>query len=551
MACQGNGSSSVDKEVMDTLGVQIKDLLFRLRNKGVDFEWSNDQILAWYNTEGRKLETKAPFKKILVAIVYMLRRNDLTTITENERVIANIKELETQRSDELKKLRAQVEASVYDKQTWARQGNAMESKMKKLEKKFRLDKEYTSALEECCESAGFPVSAVKVAAINSKIGSEIYSDSDDDIAALSSSRQGHLDLREREFSLETANEENRPEKPKQRSPIMTRIKSGSVHRKPVNIAVLKTMKNADDEVTTISRPLTCEECTKHKEVVGMMPRKGPFQPYWDNLMLQASVYKLEIRDVWQVALLTIPDELKPKMPRELRSGEIVVKQEDEDENDVYERLRGTLLELRGPTHAEWSRILEIKQANKEPFEIYAERLWVTYKEHSGLEDAQRDQEVLLQLLKNNAGSHIQQALAHGADPPENTYRSLVDWASKIEARLKQNKARSIATTQWLAEGKGVGDPNPKPQIPPRCKYCKKINHTVQNCLRLKRVQNNQTMHSKNDSDILRRLGNLIAGKDNSENSLKQTEEKTTSQESPYNKLQTELAALLAKFSEPQ
>ncbi len=73
------------------------------------------------------------------------------------------------------------------------------------------------------------------------------------------------------------------------------------------------MKNADDEITTISRPLTCEECSRHKQVIGIMPRKGPFQPYWEALMLQANVYKLEIRDVWQIALLTIPEELRPKL----------------------------------------------------------------------------------------------------------------------------------------------------------------------------------------------------------------------------------------------
>ncbi|XP_067293408.1 uncharacterized protein [Pseudorasbora parva] len=336
MAYQGSGSLSVDKEIMETLGVNIKDLLLSLRNKAVDFEWNNDKILAWYQTEGRKLEKKAPFKKILVAIVYLLCRNDLETIAENERVIAHIKELEMQRSDELKKLRAQVEAFVYDKQTWARQGSAIESQMKKLEKKLKLDKDYTSALEDCCESAGFPVSAV-VAAISSKMGNANGQNSDsdeDDVALLSSSLQGHLDLRERELSPGPAKEQKLSDERKQRSPIITRVKSGLVLRKPVKIAVLKTMTNADDEVTTISRPLTCEESTKHKEVVGMMPRKGPFQPYWDNLMLQASVYKLEIRDVWQVALLTIPDELKPKIPRELRNGEIIIKQEDEDDDDV-------------------------------------------------------------------------------------------------------------------------------------------------------------------------------------------------------------------------
>lgn len=59
--------------------------------------------------------------------------------------------------------------------------------------------------------------------------------------------------------------------PRQRSPIKTRTESGIVLNKPVKLAVLKTMTNTDDEGTTISRPLTCEEGSKHKEVVGMMP----------------------------------------------------------------------------------------------------------------------------------------------------------------------------------------------------------------------------------------------------------------------------------------
>lgn len=235
------------------------------------------------------------------------------------------------------------------------------------------------------------------------------------------------------------------------------------------------------------------------------------------------------------------------MSDELRSGRIVIKQEGERDTEVYERLKVALLDLRGPTHAEWNRILKIKQANREPFEVFAERLWVTYKEHSGLEDAQRDQEVLLQLLKNNAGPHIQQALVHGADPPENTYRSLVDWASKIETRLKQTKTRIIATTQWLAEGKGVKNPELKLQSQPRCFYCKKGGHTVQNCFKLK----NQTTHPKSDNEILKRLGELIAKNEISGNDAKQAEKQMQEADSPYKSLQADLASLLAKYSNPQ
>ena len=153
-------------------------------------------------------------------------------------------------------------------------------------------------------------------------------------------------------------------------------------------------------------------------------------------MLQTSVYKLELRDAWQIALLTIPEEFRSQLSDELRTGTIMVKDEDgEEDSDMYNHLKEALLQLRGPKHAAWHKILDIKQALKEAFEVFAVWMWVSFKEHSGVKNASRNQEVLLQLLKNNAGSHIQQALANGADPPENTFRSLVEWASKIANRV--------------------------------------------------------------------------------------------------------------------
>lgn len=141
----------------------------------------------------------------------------------------------------------------------------------------------------------------------------------------------------------------------------------------------------------------------------------------------------------------------------------------------------------------------------------------------------------------------QQAPVHGANPPENTYRSLVDWASKIEARIKQTKTRSIATTQWLAEGKGVKNPEPKPQSQLRCFYCKEVGHTIQNCFRLK----TQKPHSKNDNEILKHLGKLVIKNNTSGDNAKETEEQTQNPDSPYKNLQTDLANLLAIYSNPQ
>ncbi len=74
-----------------------------------------------------------------------------------------------------------------------------------------------------------------------------------------------------------------------------------------------------------------------------------------------------------------------------------------------------------------------------------------YREHSGLENADRNHDALLQLVKNNAGIPVQKALSNGVDPAENTFRAIVDWGSRIENRWRL-KPRSVASAQWLTEG---------------------------------------------------------------------------------------------------
>ncbi len=328
-----------------------------------------------------------------------------------KKTITNIKEIERVRSDELQKLRKQVEMFAYEQQGWARQREEMATKIDQVQGKLITYSNYISALEECCDKTGFPVAAVKQAALD-ETELEAQTESEDDDTALACNNRPRRETRNRALvSLW-------PEKQSLRSPIKTRTKSNDSPKKAVKIAVLKTMKNADDDITTISRPLTCEECSRHKQVVGIMPRKGPFQPYWEALMLQANVYKLEIRDVWQVALLTIPEELRSKLNTEMKSGNIMNRVNDETDEGIYERLKQALLDMRGPSHADWSKILEIKQASNESFETYAERLWVTYREHSGLENADRNHDALLQLVKNNAGIPVQKRYQMASTQPK-------------------------------------------------------------------------------------------------------------------------------------
>ncbi|KAF7699937.1 hypothetical protein HF521_002895 [Silurus meridionalis] len=192
---------SGDKGVMEAVAVRIKNALLRLHSKGVDLEWNNDKLLLWYSTVGKKLESK---------------------------------KMSLRKRDQLKQLRAQVEASAYDKQTWARQGAVMETKIKRLENKLQLDKEYTTVLEGCCNSAGLPIPALRSAAINSKLESEIHSDSDENDVIACSSRALKISQTVRSSSPEPVNNQynhhlNNTEL-RRRSPVMTRTRSGSVRK---------------------------------------------------------------------------------------------------------------------------------------------------------------------------------------------------------------------------------------------------------------------------------------------------------------------------------
>lgn len=490
---QGCSSVEIDEQIMNAAGYQVYETLVRLQDCGVNFKWDNSEILHWYSTEGVALKSKSKFRDLPAAIVYLLRRNDLKMIAEGQHTLDNIQSLERMRSEEIKNLRAQIEAFNYDKLSWARQSKAMEAEIKLLKQKLNLDKRYTSALEDCCGDAGFPVTAIKEAVSRSKCIENYDQDvSEDEDSTLTTRPKNfvktdkdlastvHTPIAERQLELSHHQDDDplciskfRPGRVTQRQ-TKTCLKRDSIPRKSVKISVVKTVRSANNDITTITRALSCEECLRHKEVIGLMPRRGPFQSYWDKLMLQASVYNLEPRDVWQIVLLTIPDELHSKIPQDLRSGTILERQLGETNNDIYERLKEVLLQMRGPPQAEWHRILSLKQTSSETFETFSERMWVAFKEYSGVENCHRNHEILLQLLRSNAGPLVQNALALGGDPPQNTFDALVEWATKIEERSKTTKTRFIAATQWETDEVDV-------MI---CDYCHRPGHLKNRCFKL-------------------------------------------------------------------
>ncbi len=151
MSFQGKHSSRVDEEIMEILGLQLQKTPCSVKRQGIQFEVEQQRNNILVFCRGCETKIKSKYKKIPAAIVYLLRRNDLATITENEKTITNIKEIERVRSDELQKLRKQVEVFAYEQQGWARQRKEMATKVDHVQGKLITYSNYISALEDCCD----------------------------------------------------------------------------------------------------------------------------------------------------------------------------------------------------------------------------------------------------------------------------------------------------------------------------------------------------------------------------------------------------------------
>ncbi len=81
-------------------------------------KWNNNKIISWYSAEGTKLKSKSKYKKIPAAIVLVTSPQRPRDHNRERKTITNIKEIERVRSDELQKLRKQVEMFAYEHRGW-------------------------------------------------------------------------------------------------------------------------------------------------------------------------------------------------------------------------------------------------------------------------------------------------------------------------------------------------------------------------------------------------------------------------------------------------
>ena len=129
--------------------------------------------------------------KLPAVMVYLLRRNDLGLLAGGECVMASTLQIEKTRSEELRRLRAEVEAFSFDKQNWAIQCNGMQRKMAESnEQDLTRSQDYAKALEACCGKVGLPISAIR-RAVSVVSSDDMQEESDDEeVTALVRESQG-------------------------------------------------------------------------------------------------------------------------------------------------------------------------------------------------------------------------------------------------------------------------------------------------------------------------------------------------------------------------
>ena len=523
MNIQGHDSLSVGEgqDFLNSWFLSVKKTLVRLDDKGHKLcSADNDTLIKWFAETGGKLDKKPTFDKLKIksALGYLMHGNMCKTVDKIQTTLTNVLQIETIRSAEIKRLHQKVEGFDYDKQMWARQTIAFQKEINELRIQLQNVQGYKTKLEECCINVGFPVASLKQSLLDS-IRREQDSSDDDilvsaNLAPVRRARAERVDEWEENNVIEISDLTNslaskvrdrsplhRQNSTKRRSPVITRSLEKQTPGKTSTqqVAVIKTIVGPEDTRTTVSRALTCDECNAHKNIIGDLPRKEPFEPYWQAVLAQTNTFNLELRDVWQIVMVTIPRELKCKLSPELADGSIMTKRTFETEGEVLERLKQALLVVRGPTHTSWGRILCVKQDRDEPYETFAGRLWIAFNEFSGITNPSRDDEVLVQLLKENAGSHVQKAIAVGSCPPQNTFDAIVRWVTDMErCQINMQSEGQVAATNWVTEGpKQNGEwpqtgRNYRPRIEshfPICNFCKKSGHKTEDCLKLQNKPN--------------------------------------------------------------
>ena len=122
----------------------------------------------------------------------------------------------------------------------------------------------------------------------------------------------------------------------------------------------------------------------------------------------------------------------------------------------------------------------------------------------------------------------------------------MEWASKIENQVaKQGKLRTIAATQWVAEGKGGANPQAPGRTPQqKCPFCTKANHSLNQCWLLRDTLNLPRLSVQTILQDLHALKPEMARAE--EQRSRGQKSKNVSDGDPYSALQVALAALAAK-----
>lgn len=406
----------------------VEPVLYKLTRKGLDLDATSEDISIWWKTVGIK-QKKCKHKEIIEALNYL----NASSIRNNlKKVFANLKE----KTEQLVTADSEAQKS--------------QEKIEHLQSQLDKLLEDQVALAKRCEKYMDIIEDLKNKLIVQKL----------------------MPVRNTKANKHMTSESE---------------KADDISLQKVPVSALKIMKHPNGTETNIQRALTVHECNSFKAEIGPFPLKGPFQPWWRRVVRHKYAFQLEPKDIWQIVFTSIPNVLIYKAPQVLFDGTIIQPiHPNESESEILNRLKLCLCDLRGKSPAEWELIYNRKQNIAESFETYAENLFELFEEYSGIDDVTRNNPILLGLLVEHAGPHVQKALMAGASPPKNTFEDIVNWGTKVESRRQMRS--ELAASGCHEDVKAIRQSS---KIPCKkqdrfCCSCLKMGHTEQKCWSLNR-----------------------------------------------------------------
>lgn len=186
-------------------------------------------------------------------------------------------------------------------------------------------------------------------------------------------------------------------------------------------------------------PLSAVEKQMIMNELGPLRRNQRNTIFWERLDEVRGLHHLTLDDVRTIIRGKLTEAIWGMLADNLK-GRDWITQGGGDDDTKYENYKWVLKRALGAGTANWFRVTLIKQKPMEPVEEFAERKFHAYMEDGGVIDPDRDDEMFLELFADGFGPTLSKLLDTGITIG-GTYREVLKWTMKAEARINKRKER--------------------------------------------------------------------------------------------------------------